>query len=100
MYVANRVLGIGQVIETTETHLVVYFEESDKTKEFLKSFVELFNTEEEADEFLNPTISDEECNAILEQVKEDNRIIEEGQKACFEIERIEIERAKLMMKNK
>ena len=48
MYVASRVLGIGQVIETTETHVVVYFEESDKTKEFLKSFVELFNTEEEA----------------------------------------------------
>ena len=100
MYVASRVLGIGQVIETTETHLVVYFEESDKTKTILKSFVELFNTEEEADEFLNPTMSDEDCNAILEQIKEDNRIISEGQEACFAIEKREIERAKLMMKNK
>ena len=100
MYVANLIKGIGEVIEITETHVVAYFEEKDETKSFLKSLVKLYNTEEEADEYLNPTMTEEECNAILAEIQDDKRIVSEGQEAFFAIEKREIARAELMMKNK
>ena len=47
------------------------------------------------------TVDDlEKIGYECKEIKEDNRIISEGQEACFAIEKREIERAKLMMKNK
>jgi len=47
-YTASKINGAGQVIEENDTHVTVYFEDTDTEKVLIKSLVTFYNSIEEA----------------------------------------------------
>jgi len=99
MYTYNRNYGIGK-IESIENGMVnVYFAEEDVKKSLMLSFVKIFNTEEEAEEGLNPPMTIEEMEARMADAANEDRIMREGRAAHMRLEEINIEASKKLMKN-
>lgn len=80
MYVANHIKGIGEVTESTDTHVTVFFYDYNEEKVLIKKLIKIYDTEEEAMASLEPKSN------ILEEIEAENLMIKEGVEASFKIE--------------
>lgn len=96
MFTYNRNLGVGKVEKIENGKATIAYEE--KTVELLAQFVKFYNSYEEAEENEAP-LTEEEVNSILAEIAEENKIIEEGKKAQFEIEKRNREASEQLAKN-
>lgn len=96
MFTYNRNLGVGKVEKIENGKVTINYEE--KTVELLSQFVKFYNTYEDAEENEYP-MSDAEVASILNSINEENKILEDGKKAEFDIEKRNREASIKLMKN-
>ena len=99
MFTINKKFGIGKVENIENGIVTVYFDETDETKKLVEKYVTIYNTEEEAEEALNPSLSEDDMIKINEKSEEDEKIMKDGAEARVWIEEHNIEVSKKLMRN-
>lgn len=99
MFTINKTNGIGTVKAENETSFTVYFEENGKTLTLLKEFTKTYETLAEAEEALNPEMTEAEAVARLADMEAEKEITRKGVAAQSRLEEMQIEASKKLMRN-
>lgn len=98
MYAINKKYGIGKVEEIVNGKVTVYFDEVDKRVTLLQEFVKIYETIEDAEDALNPELTEDDKVAILAKIEEDAEIMRKGIAAQHRLEEINMEASKKLKK--
>jgi hypothetical protein len=71
MYTGHKKYGIGKVVAEKENSYTIYYEEKEKTIEVPKIFAKIYATESEAEDALNPQMTDDEKRSLYEKIKKE-----------------------------
>jgi late competence protein required for DNA uptake (superfamily II DNA/RNA helicase) len=93
-FTVNNKFGIGQILEVNEGIATIYFEDEDVTKELVLKFIPTFGTIEEAETALNP----ESAEDVIAKIKSDEMDRKDQIKSMHNLEEMNIEMSKRLMK--
>lgn len=99
MYTVHAKFGIGEVIDTNDKTVTVYFEEVDQTKTLITSCVVLYATIEEAENALNPELSNEEREELGAELLAESEAYKKGMAAHAWLREYNAECSKKLMRN-
>lgn len=99
MYTAHSKFGIGEVIESTDNKVTIYFPEEDVTKILLASLVTIYATIEEAELAINTELTNEEKEASYAEIKAADEDYKKGQAANAWLRDYNYECSKKLMKH-
>lgn len=86
MYTINKNKGIGEVIESNDTMLIVFFSETRETKELLKSYTKVYATYQDAMIALDPEMTEDEANKRYAEMQAENAAEKERKAAISRME--------------